>query len=81
MALGRQNYSQNPADSGLIAGFGEISVRTRMRGGPGRTRTSNQAVISAVTARESSVATPAHIGFSFSCVCSRTATSVRLYDC
>jgi hypothetical protein len=28
------------ANSGLIAGFREISVRTRMRGGPGRTRTS-----------------------------------------
>ena len=28
---------KNPADSGLIAGFGEISVRTRMRGGAQRT--------------------------------------------
>jgi hypothetical protein len=28
------------ANSGLIAGFREISVRTRMRSGPGRTRTS-----------------------------------------
>ena len=36
---------KNPADSGLIAGFGEISVRTRMRGGPGRTRTANQIVM------------------------------------
>ncbi len=35
----------NPADSGLIAGFGEISVRARMRGGPGRTRTANQIVM------------------------------------
>src|SRR6202045_3305083 len=42
---GDKTYSQTPADSGLIAGFGEISVRTRMRGGPGRTRTSNQAVM------------------------------------
>src|SRR5580704_8716671 len=40
------------ADLGLIAGFREISVRTRMRGGPGRTRTSNQAVMSAVTDRK-----------------------------
>ena len=30
---GDKTYSQNPANSGLIAGFGEISVRTRMRGG------------------------------------------------
>ena len=29
----------NPADSGLIAGFREIPFRTRMRGGPERTRT------------------------------------------
>jgi hypothetical protein len=34
---------KNPADSGLIAGFGEISVRTRMRGGAERTRTACQA--------------------------------------
>ena len=33
---GDKTYSQNPANSGLIAGFGEISFRTRMRGGPGR---------------------------------------------
>jgi hypothetical protein len=33
------------ADLGLIAGFREISVRTRMRGGPGRTRTANQIVM------------------------------------
>src|ERR1700731_4539254 len=38
---GDKTYSQNPADSGLIAGFGEISVRTRMRGE--RTRTPCQA--------------------------------------
>jgi hypothetical protein len=37
VAIGRQNLLADPADSGLIAGFGEISVRTRMRGGPGRT--------------------------------------------
>src|ERR1700738_1168606 len=30
---GDKTYSHTPADSGLIAGFGEISVRTRMRGG------------------------------------------------
>ena len=35
----------NSANSGIIAGFREISVRTRMRGGLGRTRTSNQAVM------------------------------------
>ena len=35
----------NSANSGLIAGFREISVRTRMRGGPGRTRTANQIVM------------------------------------
>ena len=29
----RDKISQNPANSGLIAGFGVISVRTRMRGG------------------------------------------------
>jgi hypothetical protein len=51
----RQNISPgNSANSGLIAGFREISVRTRMRGGPGRTRTSNQGVMSAVTAPKSS---------------------------
>ena len=40
---GDKTYSQNPADLGLIAGFGEISVRTRMRGGAERTRTPCQA--------------------------------------
>ena len=34
----------NPANSGLIAENGEISVRARMRGGPGRTRTANQSL-------------------------------------
>ena len=43
MALGDKTYSQNPANSGLIAGFGEISTRTRMRGGAERTRTACQA--------------------------------------
>ena len=38
----------NSANSGLIAGFREISVRTRVRGGAGRTRTSNQAVMKQV---------------------------------
>ena len=38
-ARGDKTYSQNPADSGLIAGFGEISVRTRMRGGAERSPT------------------------------------------
>ncbi len=41
----------NPADSGLIAGSGEISVRARMRGGAGRTRTPNQAVMKQVALR------------------------------
>ena len=40
----------NPANSGLVSENQEISVSGRMRGGPGRTRTSNQAVMSAVTA-------------------------------
>ena len=40
---GDKTYSQNPADSGLIAGFGEISVRTRMRAG--RTRTYKQEIM------------------------------------
>ena len=35
----------NSANSGLIARFREISVRTRVRGGPGRTRTANQIVM------------------------------------
>ena len=43
-----------PAGSGLFATRREISVCIGMRGGPGRTRTSNQAVMSAVTAPESS---------------------------
>ena len=47
---GDKTYSPNRADSGLIAGFGEISVRTRMRGGPGRTRTANQEVMSELAA-------------------------------
>jgi hypothetical protein len=41
----RQNLASNSANSGLIARFREISVRTRMRGGPGRTRTANQIVV------------------------------------
>ena len=35
----------NSANTGLIARFREISVTTRMRGGAGRTRTPNQAVM------------------------------------
>jgi hypothetical protein len=35
-----------PAGSGLFALNWEISVRPRMRGGAGRTRTSNQTIIS-----------------------------------
>ena len=41
----------NPANSGLIAGNQEISVRARMRGGAGRTRTPNQAVMKQVALR------------------------------
>ena len=41
----RQISLGNPANSGLFAGNREISVRTRMRGGPGRTRTANQIVM------------------------------------
>ena len=40
---GDKTYLQNLADSGLIAGFGEISVRTRMRGGESGIRTMNLA--------------------------------------
>ena len=48
---------------GLVAENGETTVRTRVRGGPGRTRTSNQAVMRAATAGKVSVifATPAHV--------------------
>jgi hypothetical protein len=38
MALGRQNLLAEPR-RGLIAGFREISIGTRVRGGPERTRT------------------------------------------
>ena len=41
----------NSANSGLIARFREISVRTRVRGGAGRTRTPNQAVMKQVALR------------------------------
>jgi hypothetical protein len=41
---------RNPANSGLFIGDREISVCMRLRGGAERTRTSNQAVMSAVTA-------------------------------
>ena len=38
----RQNPLGNSANSGLIAGFREISVRTRMRGGAGRLEPTNK---------------------------------------
>jgi hypothetical protein len=41
----------NSANSGLIAGFREISVRTRMRGGASRTRTWRRLMMSRLTAR------------------------------
>ena len=41
-----QAPARKPADSGLFAKSREISVRLGLRGGPGRTRTSNQAVMS-----------------------------------
>ena len=41
----------NSANSGLIAGFGEISVCEKVRGGAGRTRTPNQAVMKQVALR------------------------------
>ena len=41
----------NSANSGLIARLREISVRTRVRGGAGRTRTPNQAVMKQVALR------------------------------
>ena len=39
----RQNHARQLRQFGLIAGFREISVRTRMRGGAERTRTACQA--------------------------------------
>jgi hypothetical protein len=41
----------NSANSGLIAGFREVSVRTRMRGGASRTRTCRRLMMSRLTAR------------------------------
>ena len=37
---------EKPANGGLFSSVYKISVRTGMRGGPGRTRTSNQTVMS-----------------------------------
>jgi hypothetical protein len=41
----RTNRRTDPANSGLFALFQEISGSIRLRGGPGRTRTSNQVVM------------------------------------
>jgi hypothetical protein len=53
----------NPANRALVADGREISSKQGMRGGPGRTQTSNQAVMRAATAGKVSVifATPAHV--------------------
>jgi carbon-monoxide dehydrogenase small subunit len=58
-----------PASSGLLATSREISVYTRLRGGPGRTRTSNQAVMSAALYSATSI----KIGIS-ALVCERPFT-------
>jgi hypothetical protein len=50
-----QAPARKPANSGLFAKTGEISVRHGLRGGPGRTRTSNQAVMSALPYPERSI--------------------------
>src|SRR6516225_1509521 len=41
-----KSRARNAANSGHSATIGEISVRTRLRGGAGRTRTFNQTVMS-----------------------------------
>ena len=41
----RTNRRTDPANSGLFVLFQEISGSIRLRGGPGRTRTSNQTVM------------------------------------
>jgi hypothetical protein len=43
-------HANNPANSALLAQSWEISVSEKVRGGPGRTRTSNQAVMSELAA-------------------------------
>jgi hypothetical protein len=42
----RTNRPTDPANSGLFVLFQEISGSIRLRGGPGRIRTSNQTVMS-----------------------------------
>jgi hypothetical protein len=42
----RTNRRTDPANSGLFVLFQEISGSIRLRGGPGRTQTSNQTVMS-----------------------------------
>jgi hypothetical protein len=60
----RQNISPgNSANSGLIAGFREISVRTRMRGGAGRTRTCKQEIMSLPFSRRFKRIARVHIGY------------------
>ena len=41
----RQNLARQPRQFGVIAGCREIPFGTRMHGGPGKTRTSTQAVM------------------------------------
>jgi hypothetical protein len=48
----RTNRRTDPANSGLFVLFQEISGSIRLRGGPGRTRTSNQTVIKNSLLRE-----------------------------
>jgi hypothetical protein len=65
---------REPGIWGLFARRREISVSARVRGGLGRTRTSNQAVMSAVTARESFSNS---LRRTFADVCSRLVACAR----
>jgi hypothetical protein len=69
---GRDVVQNNPANSAPVGENREISPKVGMRGGPGRTRTSNQAVMSTLTSRENSIvfaisAAIRHRAFSFGC--------------
>jgi hypothetical protein len=48
--LQSRRTNKRPANSGLVAKNQEISIYVRMRGGLGRTRTSNQVVMSELAA-------------------------------
>jgi hypothetical protein len=50
--LPRQNLAKQPAHSGVFGENREISVSVGVRGGPGRTRTSNQAIMSLMAWRD-----------------------------